>query len=159
MQPHPMSDMTSTPAPAETTSRRRLGSYESYADAQAVVDRLSDAGFPVETVSIVGCDLRLVEQVTGRLTTARAAGVGAAGGAWWGVFVGLLLGLFTASFFAPLLVGLVVGAVFGAATGAIAHAGLRGKRDFSSVKTLGAGRYEILVDEAAADDAQRLVRA
>ena len=67
-------------------------------------------------MSIVGGDLRLVEHVTGRLTTARAAALGAGGGAWWGPFVGLLLGVFATSFLAPMLAGLVLGAVFGAGT-------------------------------------------
>jgi hypothetical protein len=38
--------------------RYALGSYPDYSQAQAVVDHLSDSGFPVETVSIVGADLR-----------------------------------------------------------------------------------------------------
>ncbi len=44
--------------------RYALGSYPNYEQAQAVVDHLSDHGFPVETVTIVGADLRLVERVT-----------------------------------------------------------------------------------------------
>ena len=39
-----------------------LSTVPDYAHAQSTVDRLSDAGFPVEHVRIVG-------QVTGRLTT------------------------------------------------------------------------------------------
>jgi hypothetical protein len=143
--------------PAATSIRRQVGVYENYVEAQQVVDRLSDAGFPVDKVAIVGCDLRLVEQVTGRLTTGRAAGLGAAGGAWWGLFVGLLLGVFTVSFVAPVLVGLVLGALFGAGTGALAHAALRGRRDFTSVQTLAADRYEVLVEEEAADEALSLL--
>src|SRR5918998_1203998 len=62
--------------------RYALGSYPDYAQAQAVVDHLSDAGFPVETVSIVGADLRLVERVTGRVTRGRAALAGALSTGW-----------------------------------------------------------------------------
>ncbi len=145
-------------APAATSTRRQIGGYETYAEAQQVVDRLSDAGFPVGKVAIVGCDLRLVEQMTGRLTTGRAAGLGAAGGAWWGLFVGLLLSVFTVSFLAPVLVGLFLGALFGAGTGALGHAALRGRRDFTSVQTLAADRYEVLVEEAAADESLSLLR-
>lgn len=43
--------------------------YSEYDSAQVAVDRLSDTGFPVEHLDIVGSDLRLVERVTGRLTT------------------------------------------------------------------------------------------
>ena len=46
----------------------------------APVDRLSDDGFPVEHVRIVGTGLHSVEQVTGRLTKGRAALGGAAAG-------------------------------------------------------------------------------
>lgn len=136
--------------------RRRLASFSTYVEAQRLVDQLSDDGFAVDSLTIVGCDLRSVEQVTGRLTTARAAGMGAVAGAWWGVFVGFLLALFSASILGPLLVGLVVGAVFGALMGAVGHAALGGKRDFTSVQGLVADRYEVLVEQAKADEAQRL---
>ena len=53
-----------------------VASYDDYADAQRAVDRLSDDGFPVEQLDIVGSDLRLVERVTGRLTKGRAAAAG-----------------------------------------------------------------------------------
>lgn len=152
----PLSDQSKTMPGTASPTRRHLGSCEAYADAERAVDHLSDAGFPVDKVDIVGRDLRVVEHVTGRLTTGRAAGLGAAGGAWWGLFVGLLLGVFTPTFLAPMLVGLLLGTLFGAGTGAIAHAALRGRRDFSSVRSLEAGRYELLVDEEAADEAQRL---
>jgi hypothetical protein len=142
--------------PATTTAgRRQLGSFATYSEAQHLVDRLSDSGFDVSAVTIVGSDLRTVEQVTGRLTTARAALYGAGAGAWWGLFVGLLLGLFTTAFWGPLLTGLLVGVLFGALSGAVAHAATRGKRDFSSVQGLQAGRYEVLVTEQLAADAER----
>src|SRR5438094_8182838 len=70
-------------------------SYADYAAAQRAVDRLSDDGFPVEHLDIIGSDLRLVERVTGRLTKARAAAAGAASGAWFGLLIGLLLSIFT----------------------------------------------------------------
>lgn len=147
------------PEQSETTAgaRQRLASFSTYAEAQRLVDQLSDDGFAVEALTIVGCDLRSVEQVTGRLTTARAAAMGAAAGAWWGLFVGFLLALFSASILGPLLVGLVVGALFGAVAGAIGHGALGGKRDFTSVQGLVADRYEVLVEQAQAAEAQRLV--
>ena len=52
---------------------RILRSVPAYAEAQALVDQLSDAGFPVERVRIVGTGLRSVEQVLGRMTTGKAA--------------------------------------------------------------------------------------
>ena len=50
-----------------------VATYPDYAAAQQAVDYLSDNKFPVEQTAIVGTDLRLVENVLGRLTTGRAA--------------------------------------------------------------------------------------
>ena len=81
--------------------------FDDYEAAQRAVDRLSDDGFPVEKLDIIGTDLRTIERVTGRLTTVRAAGAGAISGLWVGVLFGLLLGLFTNgnAWFAVILVG------------------------------------------------------
>uniref|UniRef100_UPI0038CBF5E8 general stress protein n=1 Tax=Geodermatophilus chilensis TaxID=2035835 RepID=UPI0038CBF5E8 len=49
----------------------QVGSFDSYEQAQAAVDFLSDQRFPVENVTIIGSDLRQVERVTGRLTWGR----------------------------------------------------------------------------------------
>ena len=70
-----------------------LREYTTYEEAQRLVDGLSDAGFPVERVRIIGHDMNSVEQVTGRLTKGRAALLGAGGGAWWGLMIGLLLAI------------------------------------------------------------------
>ncbi len=101
-----------------TPERRVLSSFTDYTGAQAAVDRLSDAGFPVEHTAIVGHDVRIVEQVTGRLTKARAAGLGAASGAWFGLMIGVIVGLLSpGGFLGLLLLGLVLGAVWGAVFG------------------------------------------
>ena len=150
-----------TPGPAQLpVGRHSLGSFPQYEQAQAVVDHLSDSGFPVETVSIVGADLRLVERVTGRLTRGRAAAAGAASTGWLGLLFGLFVGLFATSgngTFALALYGLVMGAVFGAVLGFAAHAATGGRRDFSSTTGLAATRYEVLVEQAGAQEAERLV--
>ena len=130
-----------------------------YAAAQRAVDYLSDQGFPVEHTAIVGTDLRLVENVLGRVTTARAGLAGAAGGAWFGLFIGLLFGLFTTyNWFAVVATGLVVGAIWGAVFGAIAHAATRGQRDFRSSSTLQAREYDVTVDPSHADQARQLLQ-
>jgi hypothetical protein len=141
-------------------ARRPIASYGSYEEAQRAVDFLSDRHFPVEQVAIVGHDLEWVEQVTGRLTTARAALQGALQGAFIGLLFGLLFGLFFTSprpYLALLLYGLVVGAIFGAVFGAIGHAAMGGERDFSAVGAMRANRYEILADHEVADEAARLL--
>jgi hypothetical protein len=136
-----------------------IASYATYAEAQRAVDTLSDAGFPVESVHIVGHDVRLVERVTGRLTKARAAGAGALSGAWFGLFIGLLVGLFTtgAEWIGLMIGGLLIGAFWGAAFGFIAHWMTRGQRDFASVSRLAAGRYDVTVEPGEAERARQLL--
>lgn len=142
---------------ARSLQRESLARVPTYAEAQHIVDKLADAEFDVSAVQIVGSGLKSVEQVTGRLTTARAASFGAAAGGWWGAFVGLLLGLFAAAWLAPLLVGALIGAAFGAVFGAVAHAALGGRRDFTSVQTVSASQYEVLVLGDKAVEARRLL--
>ena len=149
--------------PAREASRRVIASYDSYAQAQRAVDYLSDQRFPVERVSIVAEDLRLVEQVTGRRGYGQAALEGAGSGAVIGALFGFFVGLF--SFTDPLVVswlvlalyGLVFGAIIGALMGLIFHALTGGERDFSSVGGIEAGRYNVMVDEEVAEEAARLL--
>jgi hypothetical protein len=135
-----------------------VGSYADYALAQQAVDYLSDNKFPVERTAIIGTDLRLVENVLGRLTTARAAGAGLASGAWFGLLIGLLLGIFSNSnWFAVIFVCLIIGAVWGAAFGAIAQAATGGRRDFASRSSLQAGQYAVTTDPDVAEQARQLL--
>lgn len=140
---------------AAYTAWNTVASYDDYALAQRAVDQLSDDGFPVEHLDIVGSDLRLVERVTGRLTKGRAAAAGAASGAWFGLLIGMLLGIFTAGpWFGLLLVGAMVGAGWGALFGYIGQAATRGTRDFASARTLAALRYDIVARNGYADAAR-----
>ena len=68
--------------------------FDEYAAAQRAVDTLSDHGFPVGRVAIVGIGLRYVEQVARRMTTGRAALAGAARGTMIGLIFALLFGIF-----------------------------------------------------------------
>ncbi|MGW0777879.1 general stress protein [Streptomyces sp. NPDC002835] len=144
-------------APDEATiAWNKVASYASYEEAQAAVDRLSDERFPVEHLDIIGSDLRLVEHVTGRLTSGRAAAAGAAGGAWFGLLIGLLVGLFAQG---PVWLGLILGGVlFGALWGAVlgwaGHAATGGRRDFSSTRALAAARYDLVARGGHAEQAR-----
>lgn len=138
----------------------QVGSYDSYEQAQAAVDHLSDEKFAVENVTIIGSDLRMIEKVTGRLTMGRAVAAGAAGGAWWGLFVGLLLGIFSAdggAWIGTVLGGLLIGLAFGAAFGGMGYAATRGRRDFTSTSTIVAGRYDVMCNPAQAEEARTLL--
>lgn len=144
-----------TPAFAAWNTVARFDDYET---AQRAVDRLSDDGFPVESLDIVGSDLHLVERVTGRLTKARAAGAGAISGAWLGLLFGVLLGLFTSvAWLAVVLGALAIGAVWGAVFGFAAHAATRGQRDFSSVRALSATRYDLIARDGTAERARTML--
>lgn len=137
--------------------RRTVASFDSYPGAQHAVDSLSDHGFPVERLTIVGSDLRLVERVTGRLNYGRAALNGAASGAFTGALFGLILGLFVVDDTDAVLLflyGVVIGGVLGAAFGLIGYALTAGARDFTSASAMAAGRYDVVADEEVADEAR-----
>ena len=123
--------------------------------------RPPSSGFPVEKLDVVGSGLRLVERVTGGLTKARAAGTGAVSGLWAGLLLGLLLGLFTSghAFLAVVATGAAFGVLWGAVFGFAAHAATRGRRDFSSVRMLAAGRYDLIAREGTAEAARTALRA
>jgi hypothetical protein len=135
-----------------------VASYPDYAAAQRAVDFLSDNKFPVDRVRIVGFDLRLVEQVHGRMTIGRAALAGAGTGAWFGLLIGILLGAFAVgAWWRVLLVAVVAGVVWGAVFGAIAHAITGGQRDFTSTPTLQADHYTLIVDADVADQSREML--
>ncbi|MFI8073858.1 general stress protein [Streptomyces sp. NPDC086033] len=142
--------------------RRTVASYPIYQEAERAVDHLSDRGFPVERVAIVGQDVRLVEQVTGRMGLGGAALHGAASGALPGALIGWIFGLLNwldpvVSGLLLALYGLVFGALVGALLGLLVHAAQRGRRDFASVSFMQPGRYDVVADDAVADEAVRLL--
>lgn len=137
-----------------------VGAYDTYTEAQRAVDYLSDQGFPVQHVAIVGSDLRMVENVLGRLTRGRAAAAGAASGAWFGLFVGLVLALVAdqkASTAGIVLSTVLYGVAFGAIFGFVSHALSGGKRDFTSRSKIVASSYEIRCVWAEADRAREVL--
>ncbi len=136
-----------------------LATFDEYDAAQQAVDSLSDAGFPVQNLLIVGTDLKQVERVTGRLTTGRVGLAGALSGLWLGVLVGLLIGLFASEtpWLQIVATSALVGAGFGAVWALLGYAATRGRRDFSSVRTVVATRYEVLVEHRHLAEAKKLL--
>lgn len=132
---------------ANTAPKTTVARYGSYAEAERAVDFLSDRGFPVQHVAIVGTGLKSVEQIAGRLTTGRAALIGAGQGATIGLFFGLLFGLFFEgpAFLGVVAYGVIAGLIFGALFGALAQAAQGGRRDFASVRSMQAENYELQV--------------
>jgi len=145
---------------ATDTSRRSVGTYDNYVDAQRAVDTLSDKGFPVEHVSIVGRGLRFEEQVLGRETVGSATVRGAGSGAMIGALFGLFLWAISANDVGAgwiILYGVIFGAIFGALLGAIFQSATGGQRDFRSSSRMTADHYDVMVDAQVADEAARLL--
>jgi hypothetical protein len=155
-----MSIPTGTPgaSPLKLEFPQSLAVYDDYAAAQKAVDFLSDNKFPVEQLMIVGTDLKRVERITGRLTTGRVALGGVLSGLWLGLFVGLVFSLFVDENVLAMIVSTVVlGAVFGVVWALLGYALTRGQRDFSSVTSVVATRYEVLVEHKVAAQARELL--
>jgi hypothetical protein len=145
-----------------SSAQKTVATYAGYRQAERAVDHLSDMGFPVERVTIVGHGLNMVERVTGRLTRGRAVINGAVAGAFVGFMIGWLWAVFT--WFDPVVArgwlmfdGLWFGALAGALAGLVGHVLQGGRRDFSSVSTMRADHYDVVVDGEVADEAGRLL--
>lgn len=137
---------------------QEVASFATYGQAQHAVDALSDEGFPVQYLAIVGTDLRQVEHITGRMSWGRAALSGALSGLWLGLFFGLLLTLMGPGGSAGALMGAAVGLgiLWGMVFQLLGYAMTRGRRDFTSTSAVVASRYSIIASAHAADAARAL---
>ncbi len=136
-----------------------LGTYDTYLEAQSVVDRLAKADFEVKKLSIVGNDLKTVERVTGKLTWSRAAVAGAASGAWMGLFLGLVFTIFSStSTIGFVIAALLIGAGFGMIFGLVTYAINRRRRDFTSTHQVLASNYQIIIDPLLTARAQQTLQ-
>jgi hypothetical protein len=152
---------TSSPEVGHTTEV--LAVVDRYADAEAIVHRLASRDFPVEHLRIVGDDLEMIEQVTGRLTIWSAIGRGVAAGVVTGVLIGWIFGIF--DWVSPLIAGLLLalyGAIFGAVVGvivgAIHYALTSNRRAFVSEATVAPSRFQVLADSAFAAQARQVLQ-
>ena len=145
-----------------SAGRPVIASYRSYRDAERAIELLAEAGFPVERTAIVGRDLEAVEDVRGPVDRTQSALRGVAVGGASGALFGWLFGLLGAV--DPLIAGVLL-ALYGFALGAVVGALLGialafaegGRRHFSSLGHIRAGRYEVEVDGDEADRAARLL--
>lgn len=149
------------PAVPTPPQGEQIAAYPTYLEAQHAVDHLSDKEFPVQNVTIVGTDLKMVERVTGRLTYSRVALAGLASGAWFGLFVGLLLSLFAPAESAgvAILPAVAIGAAFGILFSVISYAFAGGKRDFTSSSQIVASTYALLCAGEVAHQARAVLTA
>lgn len=140
-----------------------IASYPDYAAAQHAVDALADQRFPVGGLAIVGANLQSFEQITGRRGYGRAAAEGFTSGALTGALIGWLLGIFNiaqplVSALVMALFGLVVGGAIGLVFGLLGHLVSGGRRDFSSISSVRAERYDVLAVAEIADEAEFAIR-
>ena len=76
------------------TTRETVRSCTSYDEAERAVEYVVRQDFPIERVAVVGRDLRVVEQITGRVGYAQAVLRGASGGAVTALLIGWVFGWF-----------------------------------------------------------------
>jgi hypothetical protein len=140
----------------------RLGEFGSYREAEQMVDRLADVGFPVEHVHLADTGSQSVERMTGRMTNGRATLLGAGLGGWLGLLAGIVLAVSVAGGAWPIVLmgGPLIGAAAGAAMGFITHSATDGRRDSAGTTTLQPRRYAVEVNIAhAAEAVQALNRS
>lgn len=136
-----------------------VATFETYPEAQAAVDTLAKAEFPVKELAIVGTDLTTVERITGKLTWGRAGGAGAISGAWFGTFLGLLFFIFspTGTSVGILISAILLGAGFGMIFGLVSYSVNRRRRDFTSTMQVLATRYAIIAEPAHVTRARQVL--
>jgi hypothetical protein len=101
--------------------------FQAHAPAEAAIRRLSQAGFPIERLSIIGKGYQTEEQVVGFFNLADRVKLWGKNGALWGGLWGLLTaGVFmTVPLIGPVVVlGHLAAMVFGALEGAVVVGGL-----------------------------------
>lgn len=138
-----------------------VASFATYPQAQHAVDSLSDDGFPVQHLAIIGTDLRQVEHITGRRSWGRTIASGAGSGLWIGLFFAAMMMLLGPSTNGGVTVGAAVfmGVVWGIFFQVVSYALTRGKRDFTSYSQVVASRYSILASAHVSEAAQALAAA
>ena len=134
-----------------------VGTYDRYEQAQAAVDHLSDKGFPVQHLIIVGKNLSQVERVTGRWDSGKAMRAGGLTGGMWGLFIGFIFALFASNGLYSLLVTIPLGAIFGILNGWFLYRSTGGRRDFTSATQVVASQYDVLCEHQHAEQAREIL--
>lgn len=143
-------------------ARQVIASFDDYAAAERAVDYLAGQRFEVTRLAIVGRDLELVEQVTGRMNYGWATLRGACAGGLTGALIGWIFGLL--NWINPIIAGILLacyglafGAVVGAMVGLLLYALQRGRHDFRAMSSLQPRHYDLVADCAVANEALRLL--
>lgn len=137
---------------------QEIASFESYPNVSKAVDTLADIGFPVQHLTIVGTDLRMVERVTGRVTWGKVLFSGALSGALFGLMLSIFFVLLIPDTTWTLAIGwMVAGAVGFALAQGMVYALSGGQRDFSSRMGVVATRYGLQATPEHAAAARQLL--
>ena len=147
---------------ASSTARREVGTFSRLVEAQRAYSYLEGQNFPMERVTIVGEGVHPTMAVASGPGRAQATVDGAVSGAVTGLLLAFFLDL--AGWMAPLtsgftigISGLVFGLIVGAVVGLIVHAVAGAQRAPATTTGVEAEQYSLLVDDAEADLAARLV--
>ena len=123
-----------------------VATYSKYEGAQRAVSKLIENEIPARDIAIVGKGLRSVEKVIGKLGWGRAAWQGALNGVLIGLFAAVLLAIWSPESSMPMVGGiLIVGIAFGMALKLLNYSIVRRRRDYASMMSLTAERYEVTV--------------
>ena len=158
----PQPGISLRPGAAVLPRGEEIASFATYPEAQAAVDSLSDDGFPVQVLAIIGTDLRQVERITGRMSWGRAVLAGSLSGLWIGMFfaaVMTLLGPGSQNRGVTFTGAMLLGVIWGIGFQVVGYAMSRGRRDFTSVSQVVASRYSIIAGQYAAEAARALAQA
>lgn len=132
-----------------------LAEFRTHAEASDYVNKLVQADFPANKISIIGHDLVLVEKVRSRLGYGRVAGSGAVTGFWLGLIFALILGAgvevgddgsinyVPQEFMAVVLIAAGGGMLFNI----LRFVATKNRRGFLSSQMPVAARYEVIVPE------------
>lgn len=144
-----------------------LGEFSSYKEASDLVDRLIAGELTPTKISIIGKDPVIVERVRARLGYGRVALSGAVTGLWMGVLIALLAGSGVQTSpegqveFIPQDFGAVVlvAAGIGMFVNIIRFSLSKTKRGFLSSQMPIASRYQVVVPDADAQQALKILSA
>lgn len=129
-----------------------LGSFSEYVEARFAADRLIEGGVPDDAVSVTGRELTKLGKPLAQITLTAALG-GALGGMWLGLAVAVaIVQSQTGRWYWPLIAGLAVVLVV-----ALAWQFMHRNRA-PIVHGLQAASYDVVVADAHADQARKLLR-
>ncbi|HZK05784.1 MAG TPA: general stress protein [Actinomycetaceae bacterium] len=135
-----------------------IASFANYKEASAAVDTLADAGYPVQELTIVGTDLKMIEKVTGRITWGKVLLSGAVSGALFGLMLSIFFVLLIpGTTWSLVLMWMLAGAIGFAISQGLLYAMSGGQRDFSSSQGVIATRYGLQATPEHAGRARQLL--